>query len=143
MPVHAEGSSIWKETSALTDALMESKKYLWLYKEPINTSPIPTIPPPQKRMFRLRLATITSNPPGPHTHDFSLEHYQVADLHKGSEVVVTTSEAAGHQHRLGIRFIRESNRYLITSCDGKYYKWPYACWDKHHKMVDIVQDDQV
>lgn len=141
MPVHGEGSSVWKETSALTDALMESQKYLGLYRQSINTKSVPKLPPLENLVLEVGTATTTDNPPGPHTHEIALEKYQVADLRKGSRLTVTTSEAAAHQHTMVIQFQRHAQRYQIARC-GSTSKGPFRCWDKHPAILTVIEKNE-
>lgn len=75
MPVHGEGSSVWKELSAISDALLDSHQHLALYRQSINTRPLPTLPP----VKRVVLLTGPSNTDRTtkHSHEVVLEDYQV------------------------------------------------------------------
>ena len=75
MPVHGEGSSVWKELSAVSDALLESHKYLALYRQSITTKPLPTLPPPQRVVFETGQSN--SDKTSKHIHRIVLEGYQV------------------------------------------------------------------
>ena len=75
MPVHGEGSSVWKELSAVSDALLESHQYLALYRQSINTKPLPTLPPIQRMIFETGHSN--SDRTSKHIHEVVLEDYQV------------------------------------------------------------------
>ena len=75
MPVHGEGSSVWKELSAVSDALLDSQKNLALYRESINTNPLPTLPPVRRVILKTGQSTFERT--SKHTHEVVLEAYQV------------------------------------------------------------------
>ena len=75
MPVHGEGSSVWKELSAISDALLDSHDHLALYRQSLNTKPLPTLPPIQRVIFQTGHSN--SGKTSKHTHEVVLEDYQV------------------------------------------------------------------
>ena len=75
MPVHGEGSSVWKELSAISDALLDSHKHLALYRESINTKPLPTMPPIKRVVYLTGFSV--SGKTSKHRHELVLEDYQV------------------------------------------------------------------
>ncbi|CAH1780052.1 unnamed protein product [Owenia fusiformis] len=141
MPVHVEGSPIWKELDALKDVVLEQKKFLKLYRTPpVNggsTGPKPTGPPAPKGVT-LTMAYTVKNPPGEHTHTVFLSGEEVKSLNAGKAVTVDTTEESGHSHNL---VLRQSNpnvttgaKYYYVTCDGKK-----VCWDAHGSAMKVVK----
>ena len=76
MPVHGEGSSVWKELEATKDLLMKSNTYGYMYREPLGSSGVmPTEPP--ERPVTLKMEDATKTPPGAHSHEVTLTPAEV------------------------------------------------------------------
>jgi hypothetical protein len=75
MPVHGEGSAAWKELEAVKDLILNSKTNGYIFKEPLQSGPIPTEPPRKDIKLQVQLATAAK--PGPHTHEMSITADQV------------------------------------------------------------------
>ena len=76
MPVHGEGSSVWKELEATKDLLLKSKTYGYIFREPLHSGPIPTEPP--RKDIKLQITRARKTPPGPHEHELTLTANQVS-----------------------------------------------------------------
>ena len=128
MPVHGEGSAVWKELGAMKDLLMKSKTYGYLYREPLGGSGVlPTAPP--ERPLTLQMADATRTPPGAHTHEVTLTPQEVKDAKtRRRSFEKLTTPGAGHQH--SIRVAWRNNKWVIRKCD-KYDKGQYRCLDQH------------
>ena len=100
MPVHGEGSAVWKELEATKDILIKSKTYGYIYREPVggNSGVLPT--EPSKRPLTLRMQDATKSPPGPHTHEVTLTPDQVEEAKRGTTFTLLTTPGAGHQHNI-------------------------------------------
>ena len=76
MPVHGEGSSVWKELEATKDLLLNSKTYGYLFKESLDSRSMLSDPP--RKGVKLRLSQAIKNPPAPHSHEITLTADQVS-----------------------------------------------------------------
>ena len=128
MPVHGEGSSVWKELEATKDLLMNSKSYGYMYREPlVGSGVVPT--EPTERPLTLKMEDATKTPPGAHTHEITLTADEVKDAKgKGNSFLKTTTQGASHQHQ--IRVAWRNNQWKILRCDS-YDQGAYRCKDKH------------
>ena len=52
MPVHGQGSFVWKELEATKDLLMNSKTYGYTYREPLVSSGVLPTEPPMRPGYR-------------------------------------------------------------------------------------------
>lgn len=77
MPVHGEGSSVWKELEATKDLLLKSKTNEYLFHEPLHSGPLPTEPPKKDIKLQMQYARTKLDPPGPHEHEVFLTAAQV------------------------------------------------------------------
>ncbi|KAJ7378062.1 hypothetical protein OS493_024724 [Desmophyllum pertusum] len=60
MPVHGEGSPVWKELEAVKDLLMNSQTYFYMYREPLaGSGVVPTEPPERPITLRMQYAMKT------------------------------------------------------------------------------------
>ena len=86
MPVHGEGSAVWKELEATKDILMESKTYNYIYREPLGggSGVLPT--EPAKRPLTLKMEDATKTPPGAHSHEVTLTPEEVELAKKGTVI---------------------------------------------------------
>ena len=77
MPVHGEGSAVWKELEAVKDVILKSKTFGYIFREPLQSGgPSPTEPP--KKPIKLQMTKAAANPPGPHEHEITLQPEQVS-----------------------------------------------------------------
>jgi len=77
MPVHGEGSSVWKELEATKDLLLKSKTNGYIFREPLHSGPLPTEPPKRSIKLQMQYARTKTNPPGSHKHEIVLTADQV------------------------------------------------------------------
>ena len=113
MPVHGEGSAVWKELEATKDVLMKSKTYGYLYREPLGggSGVVPTEPP--QKPLTLRMEDDTKTPPGAHVHEVTLTPAEVEMAKKGTIIPgMLTSTGAGHQHTIDIQW--KKNKWRIA-----------------------------
>lgn len=79
MPVHGEGSAVWKELEAMKDVILESQSNGYILREPLTAGgPIPTEPPRKDIKFQVMTALKTPVP-GPHEHEITLTADQVRE----------------------------------------------------------------
>ena len=138
MPVHGEGSAVWKELEATKDVLMKSKTYGYLYREPLGggSGVVPTEPP--QKPLTLRMGDATKTPPGAHVHEITLTPAEVEMAKKGTIILgMLTSTGAGHQHTIDIQWIK--NKWRIARCD-MYDSGPKKCRDQHGKFLHEVNN---
>lgn len=128
MPVHGEGSSVWKELEATKDLLMNSKTYGYMYREQlVGSGVVPTEPP--ERPLTLKMEDATKTPPGAHSHEITLTPAEVKDAKEKRKVFEKmTTEGASHQHR--IRVAWRNNNWKILRCDN-HDQGNYRCKDQH------------
>ena len=140
MPVHGQGSSVWKELEAVKDILLQSKTYGYIYPEPLDSSAPSPKEPTKPTTLQIRRAQ--SDTTGPHTHDLTIQPFQLEQLKKGRIMTVTSDSAAGHDHTVTIRWLKRLQKWLIISCDPKDTKRT-RCWDKHDRFLDELVDELV
>ena len=131
MPVHGEGSAVWKELEATKDILMKSKTYGYIYREPLGggSGVVPTEPP--QKPLTLKMEDATKTPPGAHSHEITLTPAQVEMAKKGTVIrKLVTSTGAGHQHQINIQWKTRKNKWQINYCDSRD-SGAYRCFDKH------------
>jgi len=124
MPVHGEGSSVWKELSALRDMVMSPQKseyFNWSFLENRVHDDVFTT------------AKSRSKDVAKHTHKVILKESEMAELIGGRILIKTSEEAMGHTHTFHIQWT-PINRLVITKCDGKPLEKGLACWDKHWRV---------
>ena len=128
MPVHGEGSSVWKELEATKDLLMNSQTYNYMYREKLVGSGVaPTEPP--ARPLTLKMEDATKTPPGAHTHEITLTADEVKEAKGlGKSFLKTTTQGASHQHQ--IRVAWRNNHWKILQCDS-FDQGAHRCKDKH------------
>ena len=133
MPVHGQGSSLWKELEATKDLLMNSKSYGYMYREPlVGSGVVPT--EPTERPLTLKVEDATKTPPGAHTHEITLTAAEVIEAKtKGKVFTRVTSPGAGHQHK--IAFAWRKNHWVIRCCD-QHDKGQYRCLDQHRMYLN-------
>ena len=142
MPIHGEGSAVWKELEVTKDILMKSKTYGFIYREPLggDSGVQPTEPP--KRPLTLRMQDATRTPPGAHIHEVILTPDQVdqAKINQKAFILLTTT-GAGHQHTLNVSW--NDQKWQINDCTGtskEAYKQGFRCPDKHPMFLNEVTD---
>ncbi|XP_071101421.1 uncharacterized protein [Haliotis cracherodii] len=123
VPVHGEGSGVWKELDALKDMLMDMEKHKGLFENPPTLSGSSNVTESAEMTLHLRTGVATKNPPGPHVHGIFLSHDVQDKLKSGGHTRMVTGEALGHSHQLLLSY---RNGYTIMQCDGQP-----QCWDGH------------
>ncbi|CAG5136779.1 unnamed protein product [Candidula unifasciata] len=111
-PVHYEGSSVWKELTALKDREDNSGV-------------------PSSVVFEMSITV--QDPPGEHSHEFKLNYEEFSLLIAEEEVQVVTSEAQEHAHELTIVFDPKTKSFKYTSCDNDR-----ICFDGHPTLVTLI-----
>ncbi|CAH1779489.1 unnamed protein product [Owenia fusiformis] len=127
MPVHMEGNSIYKEVEALTDMVMEMKKYIGLYRSP-PVGGNGTVPPSTYTPITLQLQSATRETVGPHQHSVELSRSEVEDAMNGEFIDVVTTIMSGHDHELRIGY--SEGEWFLVQCDDKLH-----CWDGHPDVL--------
>ena len=126
MPVHGEGSGMWKELEALKDIVLSPMKYANMFHENWQ----------QDGTSSRGLTLLTGKSKDGHVHRIVLSADEVDMLKMGGTVVTETEETNGHSHDVEIR--RAANgRFIMVKCDGGR-----TCPDKHKKVLSVapVQD---
>ena len=135
MPVHGEGSPVWKELEATKDVLIKSQTNAYLLKEPLDSSkPLPTAPP--NHPVTLKLMDAKRTPPGAHTHEITLTAKEVKLAKEGVLFKKTTNPGAGHEHEIVLTW-KEGPRasfWDIIKCDDSDTKTT-KCWDQHGRKL--------
>jgi len=138
MPVHAEGSPIWKELDALKDVVLEQQKYLRMYRTPPVGKGGGVVKPPRPSGVTLQMGITIKNPPGEHTHRVTLSQEDVSKLKAGKTVQALSSNDNGHSHTIVIKAENPNStlpmKYRVVKCDGKN-----ECWDGHGKSLSVVK----
>ena len=141
MPVHGEGSSMWKELGALEDIVMMSQSNARMFREAHSAADIDEDGPGLSVVIKpLKLfMTMSQNAPTKHTHEIHLTAEQVEKLKNGEQVSTFSTTEVGHQHLVRLRFNNDMKSatygYLITECGNNAVTTGYACADRHGRMV--------
>ena len=134
MPVHAEGSPIWKEVEALRDVVMDMHKYLRYFQAQPGLT-INDTAPPEPELRHVLLSTSSSNPApvGLHAHTLQLTEAQAAKLMRKPKkrILVRTSEENGHSHLLAVKFDKNKQRFYYSLCDSSP-----RCFDGHPTVLE-------
>ena len=148
MPIHAEGSAIWKELDALREIVMNPNKYANFLQEKVvnpgngNNGNVATTAKPAAKGISLEMSVSRSKTTTAHKHRVTLTAEQFTKLKNGETVTVKTSEENSHSHKLQIKYELKKNtnktkyRFIIDKCDTKT-----VCWDRHGKVLSIVSTD--
>ena len=132
MPVHGEGSAVWKELEATKDILMKSKTYGFTYREPLggDSGVGPTQP---EKPLTLKMQDATKDPPGAHSHEVTLTPTQVDQAKRlGKTFTLMTTTGSGHQHTIKVYF--RAKAWRIGRCD-EFDTGNHRCRDKHGKFL--------
>ena len=132
MPVHGEGSAVWKELEATKDILMKSGTFGFAYREPLggNSAVTPTEP---AKPLTLKMQDATKDPPGAHSHEVTLTPIQVDQAKRlGRIFTLTTTTGSGHQHTITVFF--RGKAWRIGRCDESDSD-KHRCRDKHGKFL--------
>ena len=137
VPVHGEGSSVWKELEALKDLVLQSQTYGYMYREALPGAPaLPTEPPMRDLTYETEPAGKT--PPGPHKHEIYLTAIEVRQMvRQGLYIKKTTSSSAGHEHTVLLQHARWSKnklQFYIRYCDARDQS-ATRCWDQHGRYA--------
>ena len=140
MPIHGQGSSVWKELEAAKDILLQSKTNGYMCREPLGGSgPLPT--EPSKKPLRLETQDARRTPPGAHRHQVTLTADDVELARDGATLVKTTETAAGHEHTITISFVKKKNVWAIDKCDERYDTRKTRCYDQHGRFLEIILEE--
>jgi len=134
MPVHGEGSAVWKELEAAKDILMKSNTFGYTFREPLGggAGVVPTEP---AKPLTLKMQDATKDPPGAHSHEITLTPDEVDKAKSGKAFSLMTTTGAGHQHNITITWRR--NAWRINHCDGHDTE-KHRCRDRHGKFLTEV-----
>jgi len=133
MPVHGEGSGVWKELNALKDMTMHMNRYASLYEERPGVGGENDTD--DSALLHYKVALTVQDPPGEHSHDVYLNKIELDEIKHGHEFYVTTSEDMAHSHELTFRWDNRRHALFIKRCDGLR-----QCWDGHNLRL-IEQAD--
>ncbi|KAK3582046.1 hypothetical protein CHS0354_025652 [Potamilus streckersoni] len=125
MPIHVEGSPIYKELEALKDILMDTLANVKMFEHPghidINFNHAP------ETLFHMSNSDGHTGKLRRHIHDIYLTPEEINLLKNGNHTVEAFStEVEGHMHHLDVHYDKSHDKYIIDSCDGKSH-----CWDGH------------
>ena len=131
MPVHGEGSAIWKEMNAVREILMDQKLHHRLLWDGLINSAAESrwiMSPSQNNKFGSE-----------HVHTLTITRHELSMLKGGREIQKATSMDNNHQHVLKLRW-NEYGRYIYYSkCDNQDY-WKY-CVDEHRRELGPYGND--
>lgn len=131
VPVHGEGSAVWKEVAALKDIVLRPNTNRMMYFEEPKA-----IPEGQKPRVDVTYETApsTRDPPGLHTHTIIIGPEDMDDMKAGQTVSFTTSHENAHDHNVGVAYRKVDGKdtYVIVKCDGKP-----TCWDGHAPELTV------
>ena len=126
MPVHGEGSAVWKEQEALKDIVLEPVKFAHMFRQ--NWHDITT----------QGVTLLTGKAPDDnHVHRVVLSADEVGMAKLGRSILVETEETNGHYHEMWIKQLSNGN-YYMTRCDGGNY-----CADRHSRTMSVAPPEDV
>ncbi|XP_032243225.1 uncharacterized protein LOC5517255 [Nematostella vectensis] len=141
-PVHGEGSLAMKELEAVKDLLLKSGTYGYAFRETLGTGTTP--PPEPEQGVTLQMKTSRSNSVPWHEHTVTLEPHEVEFLKnsRGSTLIKTTTESAGHMHEVKIMFNtwNNINRWEMTQCDSVNDPAWNKCNDQHPSDFVVIPE---
>lgn len=147
MPVHAEGSTTWKELEAVQDFLMESNTHARLFREKLATQSDSNggiaISPEVNTDTRLQTGLSSKFGISPHTNEITLTAKELHQLKNGRNVDKVTNQVQGHQHVIKVSWNKENDVFYISWCDESKQKMKgfrnafrkYQCEDKHGSIM--------
>lgn len=126
MPVHGEGSGVWKELEALKDIVLSPIEYAHMFRENWR----------DETSDGIVLLTDKARGDG-HVHRVVLSADDVGMVKLGRKVLVESDESKGHYHEITVR-MRSNGRYIMAKCDGAKY-----CSDGHGRSMAIAPPEDV
>jgi len=139
MPVHGEGSGVWKELNALKEMTMKMNRYAHLFEERPGQMSSDDSSADDETFVHFKTSVTHNEPPGEHYHQLNINKETLDSIKKGEKVIVTTEIANGHTHDLDLEWYsakEHKERVLkMRKCDGKS-----RCWDGHD--VYLYKDDE-
>ena len=124
VPVHGEGSGVWKELEALKDIVLEPKTYIHMFHENWR----------YEKSEGVELLTGKSQDDG-HVHRVVISAREVDMLKEGRPVLVETGETNGHSHEMTIR-LWKNGIYVMVGCDAAKY-----CFDRHDIQLPVAPSE--
>ena len=133
MPIHGEGSGVWKELEALKDMVMESHRYNFLFRERMHR-PTPGATTAPDCWIRLQTSISRGENVEPHMHDVYINNDDDLQLRRGLRITKTSTIDNGHSHEFELSWTQVGG-YKFAHCDG----FP-VCWDDHEPELHIAQN---
>ena len=125
MPIHGEGSSVWKELAALADIVMNPSLAGWMRRDSDRESAAHGI--------TLQLDGNLNNGHNiTHTHDIYLRPDEVLKLQMGYHVWVDCETADGHEHRVKLEY------HIKANGSGIYKFMEMRPYEPHPRTLTLV-----
>ncbi|KAK2171221.1 hypothetical protein NP493_1090g00063 [Ridgeia piscesae] len=127
MPVHGEGSGVWKELEALKDIVLSPVENAHMFHE--NWRDVTT----------QGVVLISGEAKGDkHVHRVVLSADQVGMAKLGRTILVVTEETNNHYHEMRVKRLDDTHYYMV-GCDGGS-----SCPDKHYRTMHLApaEDDE-
>ena len=118
MPVHAEGSAVWKELEALKDYVMQMKL------SPRDDQGITLL------IAQSRATTVSAR----HKHVVNLTAKHVTDLKAGRRITVNSEFTFSHRHHISVRYNVWADKFIMIRCDDDA-----ICKDLHPKVLLFIE----
>merc|ERR1712012_608801 len=121
-PVHAHGSTPYKNYDALKDIVLHPKQYPFIIYGNEGSA---------DKEFKFQMQWSWNNKVSRHRHDFILTEKEINKLRSdpSATISVDTDQAEGHTHTLIVKWNVDYNTLWFLKCDGDS-----QCWDKHPKL---------
>ena len=132
MPVHAEGSAIWKELAALRKIVLKPKTYGAFITEK-DSGVVANPASVNTTALTLITGMSRSNKVTPHQHEVALTSEDVTKLKNGESVIKVTTLNSGHTHTL-VLLRNNKGRYWMNRCSGAV-----RCKDGHTRVLSEVK----
>ncbi|KAI0216103.1 hypothetical protein LSAT2_031841 [Lamellibrachia satsuma] len=126
IPVHGEGSSVWREVEALKDIVLNPVKHMHMFHEDWRGG------------MSEGITLLTGKARGDdHVHRVVLSADEVGSLKMGKTVLVETEVTNGHSHEISIK-MQNVGKYLMVACDGGKF-----CSDRHSRRMTVAPPEDV
>ena len=126
MPVHGEGSAVWKEVNALKDYILDPDSYKFMKYGNGDINQENTL---------IKTGVSQSSRTTQHVHEIELSPNERSQLEGGRDILKTSSLANGHTHDMLIRWDSTKQKYKYIKCGDRR-----KCWDNHAIWMEVEME---
>ena len=129
MPIHGEGSTVWKELAALTDIVMNPSLNSWMIRNQDRDN--------DPHGITLLLNTNTKNAHTiTHSHEIYLSAEEVVNLQAGQHVWIDSETSNGHEHRVKLQY------YIKPNGNGVYKYMEMRPFEAHPRSLLLISNSR-